>query len=77
MTGILRSAAPPLLEHRDAVHLRQADVEDDDVVGLGVAEEIALLAVGRRIDGVAGIRQRCDQLTVQIFIILDDERAHA
>ena len=41
----LAVGAAPLLEDGDAVHLRQADVEDDDVVRLGVAEEIALLAV--------------------------------
>ena len=68
--------AAPLLEDGDAVHLRQADVEDDDVVRLGVAEEIALLAVRRGVDGVARIRQRGDELTVQIFVILYDKDTH-
>ena len=54
---MLRSGAAPLLQHADAVHLRQADVEDDHVVGLGVAEEVALLAVEGGIDGVAGVVQ--------------------
>ena len=41
----LAPVAAPVLEHADAVHLRQADIEHDGVVGLGVAEEMALLAV--------------------------------
>ena len=52
------AGAPPLLENRDAVQLRQADVENDDIVGLGVAEEVAFLAVEGGIDGIAGARQR-------------------
>ena len=72
----LAVGAAPLLEDGDAVHLRQADVEDDDVVGLGVAEEVALLAVGRGVDGVARIGQRRDELAVQILVILNDQDAH-
>ena len=72
----LALGAAPLLEHADAVHLRQADVEDDDVVGLGLAEEVALLAVEGGVDGVAGIRQRGDELAVEIAVILYDKDAH-
>ncbi len=71
----LALGAAPLLEHADAVHLGQAGVEDDDVVGLGLAEEEALLAVEGGIDGVAGIGQRRDQLAIEIAIILDDQNA--
>ncbi len=72
----LALGAAPLLEHADAVHLRQADVEDDDVVGLGLAEEVAFLAVEGGIDGIAGIGERRDQLAIEIAIILDDQNAH-
>ena len=72
----LAIAAAPLLQDRNAVHFRQADIENDDIVGLGVAEEIAFLAVRRRIDGKSGIRQRRQKLAIKILIILDDERAH-
>ena len=65
--------APPGFQHRDAVHLGQADVEDDGVVGLGLAEEVALLAVEGAIDHVAGVGQRGGELTVEIGIVLDDE----
>ena len=44
----LAAVAPPALDDADAVHLRQADVEHDRVVGLGVAEEMPFLAVDRR-----------------------------
>ena len=56
--------------------MRQADVEHDGVVGLGVAEEVALLAVRRGIDRVAGLLERGDELPVQIGIVLDDQHPH-
>ena len=71
------SVAAPCLQHRDAVHLRQADVENDGVIGFAVTEEVPLLAVERAIDHITGIRQRRRQLTVEIGVILDDEQAHA
>ena len=69
--------AAPGLQHRDAVHLGQADVEHDGIIGFAVAEEVPLLAVERAIDHIAGIRQRRRQLTVEIRIILNDEQAQA
>jgi hypothetical protein len=72
----LAVGAAPLLEDGDAVHFRQADIENDDVVGLGVAEEVALLAVHRGIDRIARIAQRRDELAVQILVILDHQDAH-
>ena len=47
--------AAPRLQHRDAVHLRQADIEHHGVVGLAVAEKMPLLAVEGAIDHIAGI----------------------
>ena len=73
----LAVAAAPLLEDGDAVHFRQADVEDHDVVRLGIAEEIALLAVRRRIHRKTCIPERRCKLAIQVPIILDDERAHS
>ena len=70
------AGAPPGLEHRDAVHLGQADVEDDGVVGLGLAEIVALLAVEGAVDHVAGVGQRRRELAVEIGIVLDDEETH-
>ena len=63
----------PSLEHRDAVHLGQADVEDDGVVGLAFAEEVSLLAVEGTIDHVARVSERGRELPVEIGIVLDDE----
>ena len=60
-----------------AVEPRQADVEDDRVVGLGVAEEMPLLAVEGVVDDVAGLAQRLAELLVQVAVVLDDEYAHA
>ena len=68
--------APPALEHRQPVDDGQAEVEDDGVIGLGIAEEMALLAVGREVDGVAGVTERRLELARQVGIIFDDEDAH-
>ena len=70
------AGAPPGLQHRNAVHLRQADIEDDRVVGLGLAEIMALLAVKGAVDHVAGLGQRRGKLAVEIGIVLDDEEPH-
>ena len=66
----------PGLQHADAVALRQPDVEHDGVVGLGVAEKPALLAVEGAIDGVAGAFQRRGHLAVEVAVVFDNEQAH-
>ncbi len=69
------AGAPPGFQHRNAVHLRQADVEDDGVVGLALAEIMALLAVEGAVDDVAGIGQRGGELPIEIGIVLDNKKA--
>ncbi len=55
----------PFLQHAHAVELRQAKIQDRRVIGFGVAEEMALFAVARGIDGIPGVacaaflRRRC------------------
>ena len=66
----------PGLEHGNAVALGQADVEHDRVIGLGVAEKPAFLAVEGPVDGVARRFQRRRDLAVEIAIVFDDEKAH-
>ena len=66
----------PFLEHAHAVHLRQAEVEHGRVIRLGLAEEVAFLAIGREVDGIARLRQRFGKLPAQIGIIFDDENSH-
>ena len=68
--------AAPGFQHRDAVHLRQADVEHDGVVGLAIAEIVPLLAVESTVDHIAGIAQRSGELAIEIRIVLNDEQAH-
>ena len=64
---------PPGFQHRDAVHLRQADIEDHRVIGLGLAEIMPLLAVERAIDDITGVGQRGRELAVEVGIVLDHE----
>ncbi len=68
--------AAPCLQHRNAVHLRQADVEHDGVIGLAVAEIMPLLAVEGAVDHIAGVAQRRGELAIEIGIVFNDEQAH-
>ncbi len=70
----LALVAPPLLEHAQAVLLGKTEIEHHGVVRLGIAEKMPLLAVERGIDGVARIAQSGDELTVEVWIVLDDEK---
>jgi hypothetical protein len=70
------AGAAPGLQHRDAVHLGQPDVEDHGIVRLAFAEVMPFLAVERTIHHVTGIGQRGCKLAVEIGIILDHEKAH-
>src|SRR5665647_3990053 len=67
--------APPGLQHRNAVHFGQADVENDRVVGFRLAEIMALFAVESAVDHVAGIGQRGGELAIEIGVVLNDEEA--
>ena len=71
------AVASPGLQHRDAVHLRQSDIEHDRVVGLAVAEKVAFLAIEGAIDDVTGVGQRSGELTIEIGIVFNDEQAQA
>src|SRR5215471_3413181 len=71
------AGAAPGLEHRDAVHLRQTNVENDRIVRLALAEKMAFFAVERAIDHVACVDERGRKLPVEIGIVLDDEEAQA
>ena len=68
--------AAPRLQHRNAIHLRQADIQNDGVVRLGLAEKVAFLAVEGPIHHIAGVRQRGGELAIEIRIIFDNEEAH-
>src|SRR5687768_1799995 len=69
------SGPPPGFQYRDAVHLRQADVEDHGVIRLGIAEEMALLAVEGAVYHVTRIGQGGGELTIEVRIILDNKKA--
>ncbi|MCY1562495.1 hypothetical protein D9M68_999010 [compost metagenome] len=45
----------PFLEHGKPVHLRQADIQNDGVIGFGIAEEVAFLAIESHVDRITGL----------------------
>src|SRR5260370_34507381 len=69
------SAAAPRLQDRNAVHLGKADIQDDGIIGLGIAEKMALLAVEGAVHNIAGIGQRGGELAIEIGVVLDHEEA--
>src|SRR5262245_39547886 len=67
------AGAAPSLEHRDAVHLGQTDIEDNGVIGLAFAEKMALFAVEGTIDDITCVDERRRKLPVEVRIVLDHE----
>ena len=72
---MVATVASPSLEHGNAVHLRQADIQHDRVIRLAVAKEMSLLAIKRAIDHVTGVGQRRRKLAIEIGIVFDNEKA--
>ena len=70
------SGLAPGFEDRDPVAFGQADVEHDRVVRLGVAAKPAFLAIESAIDGIACRLEGRADLTVQIPIVLDNQKPH-
>ena len=65
---------PPGLEHRDAVHLGQANIQDHGVVRFALAEIVSLFTVESAIDDVARIRECGRELPIEIGIVLDNKK---
>ena len=68
------SGRAPFFENGHAVLLWQADVEDDGVVGLRLAEMPAFFAVESAVHRVAGLFERANDLAVQILVVFNDEQ---
>jgi len=69
------AVAPPRLQHRDAIALGQADIEDHRVVRFRVAEKPSFLAIEGPIDSVSGAFQGGDDLPVEIAIVFNNKQA--
>ena len=69
------ACAPPRFQNRNAVHLGQSDIQNDGVVGLGLAEKMPFLTIESPVDHVTRIGECSHQLPVEIRIILDNEEA--
>ncbi len=67
---------PPAFQHRQAVEARQAEIEDHEVVVLGVALEPGVLAVGSRFHHVTGHVQGGDDIVPDPRFVLDHQNAH-
>jgi hypothetical protein len=67
----------PAPEDREPVHLRQAEVEHDRVVALGLREEVPAGAVGRAVDGVPRLPEGHGQLRRNPRFVFDDEHPHS
>ena len=70
------SGFAPALQDGHAVDLGQAEIEHDGVIGFGVAEVPAFLAVIGDIDDEARGLQRLLQAERQRRLVLDDQESH-
>ena len=75
-TGMAMPGFAPMPQHREAVHLRQPEVEHDGVVALGSSQELGLLAVAGHVDGVTRLAQHTAKLFCQNDFVFDNEDAH-
>src|SRR6185437_8543498 len=70
------AAAAPFLQHRDAVHLGQTEVQYHRVIGFGIAQEMAFLAVICLVHDITGIGQRLFQQPLQVLVVFHQKYAH-
>ena len=66
----------PAPQHGEAIHGREAEIENDEVVGLGIAAKPGVLAIGGMIDDIASAGQRRFHVTGDPRLVLDNENAH-
>ena len=67
---------PQARDQREAVHLRQHAVDDQNVVAAFVGEVVAGDAVGGVVDGMAGFAQRLDEIGGGFAVVFDQQDAH-
>ena len=73
--GYFAPGLSPAIEHVHALHVRQSQVENDRVEGLGVAELVAGFAVRGMVDGKACSSQPLGQPLGKVGIVLDQKDA--
>jgi hypothetical protein len=74
--GHVPAVRPPALQERHPVKARQAEIEDDQVIILRIAEEPRVLAVGRGFDRIARSAQDGGDIGRNAGIVLDEKQAH-
>ena len=72
----MRLLQPDVLEHLEASHLRQIDVQDQQVVVVGFRHVLGLGAVGCRINSILLGLQALPQKRSDRRIIFSDKDAH-
>src|SRR5690554_3712414 len=72
----LSAVSTPAFENTDPVHLWEAYVENDRVIGFGIAEKMPLFSIECTIHDVSGIHESVGNLTIEILVVLDHEYAH-
>jgi len=72
----LPAIGAPGAQHLRAGDFRQAEIEDGGIVEFGVAQMLAILAVGGDIDGEILVAQRAGDFTRQQSIVFDQQYLH-
>ena len=74
--GHRQALLAPSPQHREPIHLWQAEVQHHSVVALRPPKEVGALAVGGAVDGIPGLAEGGGQLPRQSCFILDYEHPH-
>ena len=68
--------ATPLLEHAQTIATRQAEIQNDGIIGLGLAEKTRLVAIVAEIGHKSGQAQLFRQLACQDLFIFNYQNSH-
>ncbi len=70
------AAGTPLRQHLQARQARQAEVEDDQIIGFALALVHRVAAIGQPVHGVALALQAGGQFVGQGHVVFDKQQAH-
>jgi len=66
----------PAFKHGEPIHARQAEIEDNDTIILGIAAEPCFLAIARRLNQVARGFEGAPNIGRDPPVILDEQHTH-
>src|SRR6185295_15649815 len=70
-------ARAELAQHLEAVHLRQPEIEDEEIELVRGERGVGLAAAADLVDGIAGVAERAQEAVGQHLVVFGDQDPHA